>query len=81
MSTKTSYRPPADLRERMVTLTRRGTNLDPDPVTRNTGGPTDSGRPSGRAPETIERRREKAKIAARERRARERAERLRGKAS
>lgn len=81
MSTRTPYRPPVDLRERMTTLTRRGTNLDPDPATRNTGGPTDSGRPPTRSAETIERRREKAKIAARERRAREKAERLRGKAS
>lgn len=81
MSPKTPYRPPVDLRERMLTCTVRGTNLDPDPRTRNTGGPGDSGRPSGRSAETIERRREKAKIAARERRAREKAERLRGQAS
>ena len=81
MSAKTPYRAPADLRDRMMTLTRRGTNLDPDPATRNTGGPTDFGRPSTRSAETIERRREKAKIAARDRRAREKAERLRGQAS
>lgn len=74
MSTKTPYRPPADLRHRMLTATHRGTNLDPDPLTRNTGGPADSGRPSGRSTESIERRREKARIAARERRARQKKE-------
>jgi hypothetical protein len=81
VSTKTPYRAPADLRDRMVAATRRGTNLDPNPTTRNTGGPGDSGRPATRSSETIERRRERAKIAARERRAREKAERLRGQAS
>lgn len=57
------YRPPADLRERMLAATRRGTNLDPNPA------------PAKKAPQTEEERKEKARIWARENRARQKAAR------
>lgn len=57
---------PDDLRERMLAATRSGTNLDPSPS------------PAARkqAPQTVDERREKARVWARENRARQKAERL-----
>lgn len=88
---KTPWRPPVDLRERMLTTTQRYTNLDPDPATRRDprtcefderGDPADlesegaqenipqprQGRPD-RTVQTLEERKEKARIYARRRRA------------
>lgn len=64
-----AWQAPADLRERMLTATRRGTNLDPKP------GAVEAA--AKKAPQTVEERKEKARIWARENRARQKAERLR----
>lgn len=56
---------PVDVRDRMLTVMRRGTNLDPDPRTRGTR----------KVPMTEEERKEKARVYAQDLRARRKTER------